>query len=186
MNECVYNYNLEDNLKATEQLLTQKYKKKTGVVSVLVVGLSILGIMTSIGMIIANNGKWYIGFVSAVLLMCYFWVDKVFIKMQLKKQKEFFYSSNLNKITKIKVQLSDDKTITESFYQKEKLMGTNTYQYKDLTVFKVFNDNIYLIYRDEQVVLIKKDCLTEKSLTEFYKLKEKFTNLNKKIKNKKS
>ena len=186
MNECVYNYELEDNLKATEQLLTQKYKKKTGVVSVLVVALSAMGIMTSIGMIIAKNSKWYIGLISAVLLICYFFVDKVIIKMQLKKQKEFFYSSNLHKITKVKVQLLEDKTITENFYHKEKLIGTNTYEYKNLTVFKVEGENIYLIYNDENVVLLKKNCLTEKTALEFFKLKEKFTNLNKKTKKKKS
>ena len=64
------------------------------------------------------------------------------MKFQLKKQKEFFYSSNLNKITKVKVQLLEDKTITENFYHKEKLVGTNTYDYKDLTVFKVQDGNI--------------------------------------------
>lgn len=186
MNECVYNYSLEDNLKATEQLLTQKFKKKTGIVSVLVVVLSIIGIMTSIGMIISKDGKWYIGLISAVLLLCYFFVDKVLIKLQLKKQKEFFYSSNLNKITKVKVQIDENKTITENFYHKEKLIGTNTYLYKDLSVFKILDENIYLIYNDEQVVLIKKNCLTEKALIEFLKLKEKFTNFNKKTKNKKS
>lgn len=186
MNECVYNYDLEDNLKATEQLLLQKYKKKTGIVSVLVVVLSIMGIMTSIGMIIAKSSKWYIGLISAILLICYFFVDKVLVKFQLKKQKEFFYSSNLNKITKVKVQLLEDKTITENFYHKEKLVGTNTYDYKDLTVFKVQDGNIYLIYNDSNVVLLKKNCLTEKTALEFFKLREKFTNLNKKSKNKKS
>lgn len=185
MNECVYNYGLEDNLKATEQLLLQKYKKKTGVVSILVVVLSIMGIMTSIGMIIAKDSKWYIGLISAILLICYFFVDKVIVKLQLKKQKEFFFSSNLNKITKVKVQITEDKTIIENFYIKEKLIGSNTYQYKDLTVFKVLDDYIYLVYNNEKVVLLKNTCLTEKSAEEFYKLKEKFTNLNKKTKNKK-
>lgn len=186
MNECVYNYDLEDNLKATEQLLIQKYKKKTSIVSVLVVILSILGILTSVGMIINKNGQWYIGFISAILLLCYFLVDKVVIKLQLKKQKEFFMASNLNKITKIKVLLNENKTIFENFYSKEKLIGTNTYYYKNLTAIKIDDVNVYLIYNDENVVLIKKDCLTQKNLNEFVKLKEKFIISKKKDKKRKS
>ena len=186
MNECAYNYGLEENLKASEILFLQKYKKKTSIVSVFVVILSIVGILSSIGMIIEKDSRWYLGLISAVLILCYFFVDKIFIKNQLKKQKEFFYSSNLNKITKVKIYVDENKTVTENFYNKEKLIGTNTYQYNDLTVFKVLDENIYLIYNDERVVMLKKDCLTEKALEEFYKLKEKFTNLNKKTKNKKS
>ena len=120
MIECVYNYGLEDNMKATEQLLLQKYKRKTGIVCALVVVLSIMGVMTSVGMIIAKESKWWVGIVSAVLLVCYFFVDKVLIKLQMKKQKEYFYNSNLSKITKVKVVLHDDKTVVEQFYQKEK------------------------------------------------------------------
>ena len=53
--------------------------------------------------------------------------------MQLKKQKEFFNSSQLKNVTKVKIYLDENKTVTENFYVKEKLIGTNTYQYKDLS-----------------------------------------------------
>ena len=182
MSECIYNYTLEDNLKATEQLLICKHKKKTSIVSVFVVILSIIGIISSIGMIINKDSNWWLGLVSVALLLCYFFVDKVWIKFQLKKQQDFFFSSNLNKITKVKVYLDQNKTITENFYIKEKLIGTNTYHYNDLTVFKIEGENLYLIYKNENVVLIKKDCLTEKNMQEFNNLKEKFINIKKKVK----
>ena len=185
MNECIYNYSLEDNLEATKHLLTQKYKKKTGIVSGFVVLLSILGIITSIGMIINNSSQWYIGLISVVLVVLYFAVDKIAIKNQLKKQKEF-YNNNLSKISKVKVLLDENKTITETFFVKDKIIGTNIYEYKDLTVFKIEKGNIFLIYNNEKVVMIKKECLSDKNYLNFMLLKEKFTNLNKKGKSKKN
>lgn len=185
MNECIYNYTLEDNLEATKHLLNQKYKKKTGIVSGFVVLLCIIGMMVSVSMIINKNSNWYIGLLSAVLLVCYFAVDKIAIKTQLKKQKDFYYQ-NLKKITKIKVSLDENKTITETFYIKEKIIGTNTYTYSDLTAMKIENGNLFLIYKNEKVVMLKKDCLTEKAYLNFIVLKEKFTNFNKKRKIKKN
>jgi len=184
MNECIYNYSLEDNLKATKQLLKQKYKRKTSIVSGLVVLLGVIGIITSIGLLISNNGKWYIGLISAGLLAMYFAVDKIAIKKQLITQKEF-YLANLNKVTKVKVTINEEKTITETFYVKEKEIGVNTYYYKDLTAIKFEGENIFLIYNNENVVMVKKPCLTEKNLLEFIKLKEKFINLKKNVKSKK-
>ena len=94
MNECVYNYSLEDNLEATKQLLIQKYKKKTSIVSGFVVLLCIIGVLVSISMIISNSGKWYIGFISAGLMAMYFAVDKIAIKIRLVLYIRFllFYS----------------------------------------------------------------------------------------------
>lgn len=182
MSECIYNYSLEDNLNATKQLLIQKSRRKTSIVSLFVVVLSIFGIIGSIGMLIGKSGNWYVGLISAVLLLCYFGVDKVLIQMQLKKQKEFFNSSQLKNVTKVKIYLDENKTVTENFYVKEKLIGTNTYQYKDLSALKFLDENIYLIYNNKNVVLIKKNCLTEKSWQEFIDLKEKFTISKKKVK----
>ena len=163
-------------------MLTQKFKKKTGIVSGFVVLLSILGMMTSVGMVINQDKNWYIGLISALLLLSYFAVDKIAIKLQLKKQKEFFLTSNLNKITKVKITLDENNNIAETFYHKEKIIGTNNYSYNNLTAFKIENENIYLIYNDESVVLVKKSCLTEKTLQEFLKLKNKFINIKKKVK----
>ena len=179
ISECVYNYSMQDNLKATEQLLIYKYKRKTNLVTLLVLFLCIIGVMASIGAIINHTKNWYVGILSVVLLVLYFLVDKIYIKIQLKKQKEFFVKSNLDKVTKIKVTL-DAGEIYETFLQKEKIIGTNKYSVENLTCFKVYKGDVFLIFNDENVVMLKLITTSEKDKQEFLKLQEKFRNSKKK------
>ena len=177
MNECVYNYSLEDNLKATEQLLIFKNKRRTNIVTLLLIFLCMVGILVTAKAIAEHTNNWFVGIVSVLLLICYFFAEKIIIKNLLKKQKQFFLNSNLISVTKVKVSL-EDQTIKETFLKKESIIGTNNYNVNDLTCLKIQKDNLYLIFNDEFIVLLKLQCMSEKTRSEFLKLKEKFTRKN--------
>ena len=181
MNECVYNYELEDNLAATKYLFKFKNRKKTGAVNLLVIIVSIIGIMVSIGGIIEKKSYWTIGIATIILIVGYFLVDYVALWFNQKKQKDFFLSSNLNKVTKVRVVYDNDK-ITETFMIKEKSIGTNTYLVKDLSSLKIQKDYIFLVFNESNVVLLKKQCMSNKTLLEFMKLRENLTKKYEKVK----
>ena len=173
MSTCEYKYSLQDNLDATKELLKIKNKRKTNIVTLFVLLLSMFGIMASIGSIIKGDKNWVIGIISVVLLVGYFLVDAFAIKMQLKKQIDFYNSSSLKDVTKVKIEL-ENNMISEIFYIKEKVHGTNKYSVDELTTIKFDADNIYLIFNNESIVLLKKAVMTEKNLQNFTNLKEKF------------
>lgn len=178
MVECVYNYSLEDNLNATKHLFILKNKRKTNIVGLLLIFFTIIGVMASIGAIITKSNYWYVGIISVGLLTCYFLIDKVMLSRVLDKQKEFYYA-NLKDVTKIKIKLEND-VLTETFLIKEKVVGANSYKKTDLTAVKITPENVYFIFKDEFVVLIKKACTTEKIYYEFLNFAENI--LNKKVK----
>lgn len=181
MGECDYNYELEDNLAASKYLFKVKNKRKTNIVTLLVVAITIFGVMVSIGAIIQRNNNWAIGLASILLIVAYFMVDKIALWSALKKQKEYFLSSNLSKVTKVKV-LYDKDTITETFFIKEKILGSNFYSVNDLTSIKIEKDYIFLVFKEEYVLLLKKQCMTDKSYLAFANLKEILVEKNKKVK----
>ena len=184
MNECIYNYELEDNLAATKYLFKYKNRKKTGIVNLLVIIVSIIGIMASIGGIIEKKSYWTIGIATIILIVGYFLVDYVALWFNQRKQKEFFLSSDLNKVTKVRVIYENEK-ITETFMIKEKILGTNTYSVKDLSSIKVQKDYIFLVFNEQNVVLLKKQCMSNKIFMEFMKLREILTKRKEKVKKKK-
>ena len=181
MIECVYNYELEDNLAATKYLFKYKNRKKTGIVNLLVIMVSIIGIMVSIGGIIEKKSYWTIGIATIILIVGYFMVDYVSLWFNQRKQKKFFLSSDLSKVSKVKVVYDNDK-ISEIFLIKEKVLGTNTYYVKDLSSIKIQNDYIFFTFNENNVVLLKKQCMNNKIFLEFMKLREILTNKNEKVK----
>lgn len=181
MNECIYNYELEDNLAATKYLFKFKNRKKTGVVNLLVIIVTIIGLMVSIGGIIERESYWTIGIATIILIVAYFMVDYIALWRNQKKQKDFFLSSDLKKVTKVRVVYEND-VITETFLIKEKILGTNSYSVKDLTSLKVEKNYIFLTFKEQYVVLLKKQCMNSKTMLEFMKLRENLTNKNEKVK----
>ena len=99
MFECVYNYSLKDNLAASKFLFKTKNKRKTNIVTLLLVLTTAFGVLGSIGAIINHTKFWFLGIISILLLACYFLVDKILLNNFLKNQQEFFFNSNLNKVT---------------------------------------------------------------------------------------
>ena len=181
MNECTYNYTLEDNLAMTKYLFKLKNRRKTGIVNLLVIGVSILGLMVSIGGIIARQSYWTIGIASIILIVGYFMVDKIALWKNQKKQKEFFLSSDLSKVTKVRVTFQEDE-VSETFLIKEKILGVNKYLVSDLSNLKVEKDYIFLVFKEQNIVLLKKQCMSNKTMQEFNKLRENLTNRKEKVK----
>ncbi len=180
MNECVYNYSLQDNLNATKFLLQTKSKRKTNIVAMFLIALTVLGVLVSIGALIAHTKYWYVGIISVLLILAYFLVDKIVLDSALRQQKEF-YETKLYNVTKVKVTIDGEK-MTEIFMAKENVIGTNSYNKSDLTAIKLNKDNIYYVFKDQFVVLIKRKCLKEKAEIEFCNFAE---NILKPTKNKK-
>ena len=170
MNECVYNYSLQDNLSATKFLFQTKTKRKTNIVTMFLIVLTVLGIMVSIGALIMHTKYWYVGIISVLLIVAYFLVDRILLNSVLNKQKEF-YNTNLYKVTKIKVSV-DGENMTETFMAKENVIGTNSYKKFDLTAVKLNKENIYFVFKDEFVVLVKRNCLKQKVEAEFLNFAE--------------
>ena len=166
MIECVYNYSLQDNLNATKNLFQIKSKRKTNIVTMLLIVLTVLGVLVSIGALIAHSKYWYVGIISLLLIVAYFLGDKIILNGVLNRQKEF-YNTSLFKVSKIKVAI-DGEVMTETFMNKENVIGTNSYKKADLTAIKVNKDCIYYIFSDQFVVLVKKSCLNKKAELEFF------------------
>ena len=181
MNECIYNYTLDDNLAATKYLFKLKNRRKTGIVNLLVIGVSILGLMVSIGGIIARQIYWTIGIASIILIVGYFMVDQIALWKNQKKQKEFFLSSDLSKVTKVRVTFQEDE-VSETFLIKEKILGVNKYLVSDLSNLKVEKDYIFLVFKEQNIVLLKKQCMSNKTMQEFNKLRENLTKRKEKVK----
>ncbi len=136
MNECSYKYELDDNLKATKYLLKIKNKQKNNIVTVFLIFITIFGIMVSVGAFINHNNNWSVGIASIFLIVGYFLVDVVIMRIDLNKQRKFFLSSQLNKVSRVKVCYEND-LITETFMIKENILGINKYSVNDLTNIKI-------------------------------------------------
>ncbi len=176
MIQCKFNYSVEDNLKVSSVLFKEKNKSRVKIVSLVIIIFCLLGIMTSVSAIITHKDNWWVGLLSLVLLVGYFSFDFVALKIYLKKQKKFFLNSKLKDVTKVEI-VKDENKIEEKFFVDDTLLGVNSYDLKNLTMYKFKDDNIYLIFNDENIVMIKKIVLTNKEFNEFndiYKnLKEK-------------
>lgn len=166
MSECLYNYSLKDNLDASKFLFKTKNKRKTNIVTILLFCLTFVGIMVSIGAIIMHNKSWYVGILGVLLLACYFLIDKIALNSFLKNQQDYFYNSDLKKVTKVKVCV-DENIMTETFLIKENVLGTNTYQKADLTAIKINNETIIFVFKDQSVVMVKRACLNQKAEINF-------------------
>lgn len=166
MKECIYNYSIEDNLEASKKLYQHKTKRKTNLVTLILVFFTIIGAMTSIGAIIQGTRYWLLGVVSVILLIGYFMVDKVCLYRNQKNQKEFYLNSKLTNVTKVRVSIKND-ILTETFLIKEQELGKNMYKKSDLIAMYVTKDNIFYIFNEEKVVLVKKVCLTDKNMETF-------------------
>ena len=162
MKDCIFNYSVEDNLEASKKLYQHKTKRKTNLVTLLLVFFTIIGVMTSIGAIIKGTRYWIVGVFSVILLIGYFMVDKVCLYRNQKNQREFFNNSKLVNVTKVRVSVDGD-TMTETFLIKEQELGKNTYKKSDLIAMYITKDDIFYIFNDEKIVLVKKVCLTDKS-----------------------
>ncbi len=178
MVECVYNYSLQDNLEASKFLFKTKNKRKTNIVTILLVFLTFIGVLVSIGAVILHNKLWYVGVCGILLLACYFLIDKIALNNFLKNQQEYFFNSNLCKVTKVKVCVEND-ILTETFLVKENSIGTNSYNKVDLTAVK-YNKNIFLfVFKDQFVVMVKRACINKKVEQNFFNFASNILNRQK-------
>lgn len=162
MKECTYNYSIEDNLEASKKLYLHKTKRKTNLVTLLLIFFTIIGVMTSIGAIIQGTRYWIIGVVSIALLVGYFLIDKIFLYQNQKNQREFFNSSKLVDVTKVRV-LVDDEAMIETFLIKEQELGKNVYKKSDLIAMSITKEKIFFIFNNDKIVQVKRACLSEKN-----------------------
>lgn len=180
MNECDYKYSVDDNLAVSREVLKKKNQRKTNIVSLLILFCAMFGVLASIGAIIQGNNNWWIGILSVALVVGYFLVDVVALNIQLKKQREYFFSSKLKDITRVKVTMEDDK-IDETFYKGNQEIGVNHYNIANLTSIKLSGDYIFLFFDQEYGVLLKKQCMTNKTYLNYLKLREKFIKIKKNV-----